>query len=146
MNRPWAALGLVLALCAMMPREASAQKAGSGRPGMTQNYPNPLNPKTLQPFTVGGYPNCPEPTKQYRITMQVRNVIGQIVSYPVLQGGSNGVPGGTPLKGVLLTCGKYEALWDEEHLGSGRAPSSGVYIFVLDQDGILISSKAIVSK
>ena len=146
MNRPWAALGLVLALCVIMPREASGQKPASGRPGMTQNYPNPLNPRTVQPFTVGGYPNCAEPNRQYRITLKVLNVLGQTVSFPVLVGGAGGVPGGTPLKGVLLTCNKYEALWDEKSFGNGREPASGVYIFVLDQDGVLISSKAIVSK
>ncbi|MEO7361559.1 MAG: hypothetical protein ABI120_14595 [Gemmatimonadaceae bacterium] len=147
MNRPWAALGLVLALCVIMPREASAQKSSApGRPGMTQNYPNPLNPKTTQPFTVGGFPTCAEPGRQYRITLKVLNVLGQTVSFPVLVGGTGGVSGGAPLKGVLLPCGSYQALWDEKNFGTGREPASGVYIFVLDQDGVLISSKAIVSK
>lgn len=147
MNRPWAALGLVLALCVIMPREASGQgSASSRRPSMTQNYPNPFNPATLQPFTVGGFPNCPEPGRQFRITLKVINVLGQTVGFPVLSGTVAGVPGGTPLSRVLLPCGKYEALWDEKKYGSGREPASGIYIFILDQDGVQVSSKAVVSK
>lgn len=147
MNRPWAALGLVLALCVIMPREASGQGSASSRKSsMTQNFPNPFNPKTYQPFTVAGGQPCAEPNRQYRVTLKVINVLGQTVGYPVLNGSSGGVAGGTPLRGVLLQCGKYEALWDEKSYGSGREPASGIYIFILDVDGALSSSKAIVSK
>ncbi|MEO7999649.1 MAG: hypothetical protein ABI852_19515, partial [Gemmatimonadaceae bacterium] len=148
MNRPWAALGLVLALCTIMPREASAQgsQKNGNKPSMRQNYPNPFNPATYQPFSVAG-PTCTaEPNRTHRITVKVINVLGQVVAYPVLNGTSGGVAGGTPLKGVLLPCGDHVALWDEKRFGSGREPASGIYIFLVDQDGVQVSSKAIVSK
>src|SRR5689334_13254614 len=138
MNRPWAALGLVLALCVIMPRSAQAQGSQKpGKPTIGQNYPNPFNPETFVPFTVGEVPNCPEGGKQYRVTMKVYNQLGQVVAIPVMYGAAGGVSGGTPLDRVLLTCGSYRARWDGKTIFNGREAASGIYRIVIDQDGVL---------
>jgi hypothetical protein len=150
MNRPWAALGLVLALCVIMPRSAQAQgeTKPSSKPRMGQNYPNPFNPLTFVDFFVGGYDSavgsasCTEPSRQYRITMKVYNMLGQVVAVPVLQGGGDG---GAPINRIMLSCGAYKAKWDGKTL-NGREAASGIYRIVIDQDGALTSVQAIVGK
>lgn len=147
MSRPWAALGLVLALCMIMPREASGQSSkAANAPKMSQNYPNPFNPETWQPFVVGGFPTCPDPSRLYRVSMRVLNMIGQVIAVPVMRGSSGGVSGGTPLKNVSLPCGSYEAFWNGKVISNGREAASGIYWFVLEQDGVSTVSRAIVSK
>jgi hypothetical protein len=147
MNRPWAALGLVLALCVFMPRDASAQGSISpSKPRMSQNYPNPFNPVTRVDFFVGGYPTCTEPGKSYQVTVRVLNSFTQPVAYPVLEGGSVGVPGATPLRSVSLPCGKYTAFWDGKNASNGREASSGIYFFQFIQDGVATSVRAVVGK
>ncbi len=147
MNRPWAALGLVLALCVIMPRDASAQVSpASSAPRMKQNYPNPFNPETTTEFFVGGYPTCAEPGKAYQVTVRVLNSFTQVVSYPVLLGSSGGVSGGTPLRNVSLPCGAYKAFWDGKVLSNGREAASGIYFIQVIQNGVAASIRAIVGK
>lgn len=147
MNRPWAALGLVLALCVIMPRDASAQVTQqSSRPTIKQNYPNPFNPETTTEFSVGGHPTCPEPGKSYQVTVRVLNSFTQVVAYPVLLGSSGGVAGGTPLNGVSLPCGTYKAFWDGKVLSNGKSVASGVIFIQVIQNGVPASIKAIVGK
>ena len=59
MYHRWAALALVLALCAISPKKAAGQRlaARAARPEgasagtLGQNYPNPFNPDTYIPFS-----------------------------------------------------------------------------------------------
>ena len=147
MNRLWAALGLVLALCVIMPRDASAQGAKpSSKPRMGQNYPNPFNPVTTIPFFVGGYPTCTEPGKTYQITMKVLNSFTQFQAYPVLLGSTGGVAGGTPLNNVSLPCGAYKAFWDGKVAGNGKEAASGVYFIQTIQNGVSASIRSFVGK
>ena len=147
MKRPWAALGLVLALSVIMPRHADAQdKKASNKAVLKPNYPNPFNPETFIPFTVGGFPDCPDAGKLYKITFSVYNVIAQVVAVPVLRGSSGGVSGGTPLDHISLPCGEYLAWWDGRARSNGRSAASGVYTLVLEQDGVPVTRKAIVAK
>lgn len=149
MNRPWAALGLVLALCAIMPRSAQAQ-GRPGRPTIGRNYPNPFNPETKAGFSVGrvqgeGSP-CIDPTKLYRVSVKVYNMLGKVVGVPFMFGGNApGVPGGTPLDRVQLACGDYRLRWDGKTL-NGHEAASGLYRIVIDQDGVLASIQVIVGK
>lgn len=148
MNRPWAALGLVLALCVIMPRSAQAQGGQKpGKPTLGQNYPNPFNPETFAPFTVGGYPNCDaQPGRQYRVSVRIYNMIGQVVAIPQLFGSvSQGPDGGTRLDRIQLPCGQYRMRWDGKTT-NGREAASGIYRIVLEQDGVLTSVQAIVGK
>lgn len=147
MNRPWAALGLVLALSVIMPRDASAQGSQpSSKPTMKQNYPNPFNPETTTEFYVGGYPACAEPGRAYQVTVRILNSFTQIVAYPVLLGSSGGVSGGTPLNRVSLPCGAYKARWDGKVMSNGREAASGVYFIQVNQNGETASIRAFVSK
>jgi hypothetical protein len=78
MKLRWAALGVVLALSALMPHAASGQPARR-RPKVTlgQNYPNPFNPETRIPFGVDA--ECSEPGRQYRVTLRIFNLLSQEV-------------------------------------------------------------------
>lgn len=147
MKRPWAALGLVLALSVFMPRHATAQgTAASSKPTLGQNYPNPFNPETTIPFTVGGYPNCPEPSRRYKVSLRIYNIIVDLVAIPVLKGSSGGVNGGTPIDQVSLPCGQYEGYWDGKNRSNGREAASGIYLMRLDVDGVLVVRRAVSVK
>ena len=152
MKQWWAALLVVLALCAFNPRMAAAQSTqqGSRDQGagavLGQNYPNPFNPETTIPFSIGGDPGCPDPSRQFRVSLKIYNVLAQLVAVPVLQGGSAGVAGGQPLNNVLLTCGQYRAYWDGKYLENGREVASGVYMYRLEVDGKALFRKMIVMK
>lgn len=138
MKLRWAALSLVLALCALVPHTADAQ-AGEPQPGrrrvgtLGQNYPNPFNPETWIPFGVDTL--CTEPNRQYRVTMRIHNTLTQVVAMPELVGGSGTATGGSRLENLVLTCGKYTAYWDGKFLNTNRDVASGVYIYRLDVDG-----------
>ena len=148
MNRLWGALGLVLALTAVMPRVSQAQDGRDRKPGMSlgQNYPNPFNPETRIPFGVGDSPTCTESTKQYRVSLKVYNLLSQPVATPVLQGGSGGVAPGQSLENVTISCGEYVAYWDGKVASTGREAASGVYYYRLEVNGVPLLKKMIVVK
>src|SRR6185295_369837 len=57
MYHRWAALALVLALCAVPTKQAAGQDAATQPRGrklgvLGQNYPNPFNPETHIPFKI----------------------------------------------------------------------------------------------
>ena len=152
MKLRWAALIAVLALSALMPRPSEAQTSGqppqsprrSGSLG--QNYPNPFNPETFFPFSVGE-PDCTtDPTRQYRVTLRVYNLLAQVVAVPVLQGSSVvGANGNAPaVENLTLGCGSYRAYWDGKYLNSSREAASGVYLFRLDVDGKVAGVKKLL--
>lgn len=148
MQRSWAALGLVLALSAIMPKVSGAQdtrKKGQGV-SLGQNYPNPFNPETRFNFALGDPPTCTEPGKQYRVTVKIYNVLAQLVAIPVLQGGSGGVAGGQPLDNVSLTCGEYVAYWDGKVRNTGREAASGVYLYRIEANGVIVTNKMVSVK
>jgi hypothetical protein len=149
MKQWWAALSVVLALCAFNPRLVAAQSSQSGSKDQSgtavlgQNYPNPFNPETTIPFDIGGASGCTDPSRQYRVSLKIYNVLAQLVAIPILQGGS---AGGQPLSNVLLTCGQYKAYWDGKYLENGREVASGVYMYRLEVDGKPLFRKMIVMK
>ena len=142
MKRVWAALGLVLALTAFMPREARAQDTRDRKPKMSlgQNYPNPMNPETTIPFSVGDPPSCTDNGAQYRVSLKIYNLLSQLVATPVLQGPA------TPVDNVTISCGEYKAYWDGKVQGSGREAASGVYYYRLEVNGTPLLKKMIVVK
>ncbi len=146
MQRSWAALGLVLALSAIMPNVSEAQdtRVKSSKGSLGQNYPNPFNPETSIPFSVGDdSPTCSNPAKLYRVSMRIYNVLAQLVAVPVLQRGSAGVSGGQPLDNVSIACGDYVAYWDGKVRNTGREAASGVYLYRLEVDGVPLMKKMI---
>ena len=160
MKHRWAApAAVVLALSAFVPHALAAQ-AGSP-PGTTpstrresppglglgQNFPNPFNPETRIPFSVGDAPTCTEqPSRLYRVSLRIYNLLAQLVAVPVLQGGAGDVAGGQPLENVTLTCKQYTAYWDGKYLNTDREVASGIYLYRLEVDGKAVVKKMIVMK
>lgn len=134
----WAALTVVLAFSALMPRTAAAQ-TGAQPPvqrrggSVGQNYPNPFNPDTRIPFTVGDPAKCNG--ERHRVTLRIYNLLAQVVAVPQIQGGSSSVSGGEPIENIELECGAYMAYWNGKYLNTTREAASGVYLYRLEVDG-----------
>ena len=148
----WAALVFVLALGALVPRHALAQGSNLPAPGKSRaglflgpNYPNPLVSETRIPFTVGDSA-CAEPTRQYKVSLRIYNVLVQLVGVPVLQNGTITLSGGQPLEGVQLTCGRYIAYWNGMSVIDKRPVSAGPYLYRLEVDGQADVKKMFVVK
>ena len=148
MKQCWAGGFVVLALLALPATSAGAQGQQSSRENRTgselkQNYPNPFNTETRIAFSVGGYPNCIDPSRQYRVSLRIFNVLAQQVAVPVLQGGTST---GQAVDNVFLTCGEYTAYWDGRDRGSNREAASGIYSYRLEVNGAPITRKMTVRK
>jgi hypothetical protein len=151
MKQRWATRLTVVALCALTATSAAAQGQQASRDAKTgselkQNYPNPFNPETHIAFTLGGYPNCVDLGRQYRVSLKIYNVLAQLVAVPVLQGGASGITGGQPLENVFLTCGEYTAYWDGKVRGTDREAASGIYSYRLEINGTPITRKMTIRK
>ena len=141
MSLRWAALALVLALCAVPTKQAAGQQATqqpSRKPGVLgQNYPNPFNPETAIPFGV----ECEgDAGKQHAVSLRIYNVLSQLVAIPTLDGP------GTPVENLKLTCGQYTARWNGKVRNTGREAASGVYVYMLTVDDVPIAKKMFVAK
>lgn len=150
MKQCWAARLFVLALLAL-PASLAAQGQQSSRDNRTgselrQNYPNPFDTDTRIAFSVGGFPNCVDPSRQYRVSLRIFNVLAQQVAVPALQGGASGVEGGQALENLFLTCGEYTAYWDGKVRGTSREAASGIYSYRLEVNGSPITRKMTVRK
>ena len=146
MYHRWAALVLVLALCAVPTKQAAGQDTSTPPRGrkqsgvLGQNFPNPFNPDTHIPFSVIG---CEGSVSQRVVSVRIYNVLAQLVAVPHLEG-----PIGLdrPLQNLTLPCGDYSAFWDGKVLNSGREAASGVYLIELVVDGNRYPRKAFVAK
>jgi hypothetical protein len=152
----WAALVLVLALCAMSPKNAAGQtqsqkpRGHSAGGGIGNNYPNnPFNPDTYIPFTVGDS-SCAGASEQHDVTVRIVNILGQTVVFPILYGASStsttSLPSalnGRPITHVALSCGNYVAYWNGKISPSGREAASGVYLVQLLVDNRPAGTKKI---
>lgn len=173
MRHRWAALVVVLALGALAPGFAEAQgSSGSGSrrdtasrqsvpvapqrstvpdnpsgrsPGfeLGQNFPNPFNPTTTIPFTIGDFPTCTDPGRQHRVSLRIYNVIGQLVAVPILQGGDGA---GQPMANLQLRCGSYTAWWNGNYLNTSQEVASGIYLYRIEVDGKVATKKMLVLK
>ena len=146
----WAAFAAVLTL-ALTPQLGSAQGSTQGtskRPAVAlgQNFPNPFNPETRIPFTVGDFPTCADGGRQYKVSLRVYNLLAQLAAVPVLQGGTGNVAGGQQLEHVLLTCGQYTAYWNGMYRNTANEVASGIYMYALEVDGQRVVKKMIVMK
>jgi hypothetical protein len=152
MKHGWAALALsVLALGAFAPRSLDAQEPSANPPPrertpgfeLGQNYPNPFNPTTTIPFMIGDPPTCTEAGRLHRVTLRVYNMIGQLVSVPILQG--DPAPG-EPVQNLSLPCGSYTAFWNGKYLNTSQEVASGVYLYKIEVDGKVFAKKMLVTK
>jgi hypothetical protein len=152
MKHRWAALSTVLALGWLMPHVTAAQ--GASPPStvrersrgfeLGQNFPNPFNPTTTIPFTIGDPPMCTDASQEHRVTLRIYNVLAQLVAIPILQGGD--VAAGQPLVNVPLRCGAYTAYWNGNYLSTSQEVASGVYLYRIEVDGKAVVKKMIVLK
>ena len=152
MKHGWAALALsVLALVAFAPGSVDAQ-GGSANPPPTErkpgfelgrNYPNPFNPTTTIPFTIGDPPTCSEAGRLHRVNLRIYNMIGQLVSVPILQG--DPAPG-EPIQNLSLPCGSFTAFWNGKYLNTSQDVASGVYLYKIEVDGQVNAKKMLVTK
>lgn len=138
----WAALALVLALCAVPAEKAAGQSSSTPPRGrklgvLGQNYPNPFNPETRIRFALA----CEG--EQHTVSVRIYNVLAQLVAVPVLEGA---VGNGRPLQSLPLPCGEYVAYWNGKVLDTDREAASGVYLYELVIDGERTSRKMIVTK
>ena len=153
----WAALGLVLALWAMSPKNAAGQTSKAPRGpsvgAFGKPYPNPFNPEVRIPFSIGT-PDCADAGQQYDVTIQIKNILAQVVAIPVLEGagkvvssGTSGFAGGlTPVSHLRLSCGNYSAYWDGNVLGTQKEAASGIYVVIMLVDGQLSGTKRIFNR
>ena len=151
----WAALALVLALCAFAPKHAAGQQSQSPRGrkagSLGQNYPNPANPQTIIPFTVGAE-SCTGDGggPKHVVTLRIYNILSQLVAVPKLRSPSGGSDSSAtiarPIQGLRLTCGSYSALWDGKHMSTGREVPAGTYVYELIVDGQREVRKMLVGK
>jgi hypothetical protein len=151
MKKLWGGL-MVLSLSAFVPALAAGQggqpQSGRGRAGLDlgQNYPNPVNSDTRIPFTVGDAA-CSDPSRLYRVSLRIYNVVAQLVAVPVLQGGTGNVSGGgEPIENLYLTCNQYTAYWDATYRNTGQDVANGVYLYRLEVDGKAVVKKMLVQK
>lgn len=150
----WAALLFVLAFCAMSPKNAAGQQSklpqgrSAGRLG--PNYPNPFNPDTKLPFSVGDS-TCVAGSGQHVVTMQLLNILGLTVAYPSMFGpaatSTTSIPSSLrgPVHDMVLACGDYEAIWRGKD-ANGREAASGVYIELVTIDGFRLPPRRIYYK
>lgn len=147
MKKHWRALFVVLTLCVLLPLTVAAQGtptpgggAGGKLPELGQNYPNPVVTDTKIPFTVAGGPSCEDPSRLYRVSVRIYNILSQLVAVPVLQ------PSGEPAENLMLTCNQYTAYWDAKYSKTGQAVPDGIYLYRLEIDGRAVTKKLIVAK
>ena len=116
----WAALLLVLALCAMSPKTAAGQSQPQprGQKSVRKPYPNPFNPDIKIPFPVEPDGGCVDSSRANVVAVRISNILSQEVAVPILAnlpGVTTSVPPslvGASLSNVKLVCGDYEAYWD----------------------------------
>ena len=148
MKQCWAGGLVVLALLALPASTAGAQGQTSSRENRTgselkQNYPNPFNADTRIAFSVGGYPNCIDPSRQYRVSLRIYNLLAQEVAVPVLQGG---IAAGQRVENLFLTCGEYTAYWEGKVGNASREAASGIYVYKLEVNGSPLTRKMTIRK
>lgn len=143
----WAALVLVLALCAMSPKYAAGQSTqqqprGHSAGSLGRAWPNPFNPQTFIRFTVGDTANgCANDRQQHVVTMRIMNILAQQVAVPLFHGPETGWVSTTtsaegPIENLQLPCGVYVAWWNGNVQGTNKEAASGTYLvqFFVDRD------------
>src|SRR6478752_8173564 len=90
----WAALLLVLALCAMTPKNAAGQTQTQSPRGQKSGvfgkpWPNPFNPEIHIPVSVDTTGGCRDASRQGNVvTLRISNILSQEVAVPILEDGS----------------------------------------------------------
>ena len=151
----WAALVLVLALCAKLPKNAAGQSQptprGHGAGTLGKPYPNPFNPEVFIPFSVfDDDGKCTDGRQLHVVNVRILNILAEPVAVPGLQGPSSSVTtgttdplGGTPLSNLKIGCGAFTAYWDGKIPGTTKDAASGMYLVQFFVDGARVDTKRI---
>ncbi|MEP6493128.1 MAG: hypothetical protein ABJF01_10655 [bacterium] len=155
----WAALVLVLALCAMSPKNAAGQTQvqsprGHGVGKLGRPYPNPFNPEVFIPFDVVETDGiCTDGREPHVVSVRILNILAQPVAVPEFAGPSTNVTtpvpsplGGARLSNLKLGCGSYVAHWLGNMDGNGKEAASGMYLVQFFVDGKLVDTKRIFNR
>lgn len=137
-GRAWT--GLLLGLAVGWAAPASSQER-SPRPvfQLGDNRPNPFFPATSIPFVLT--PEACADGHTPLVTLEIYNVLVQVVAIPELQTG-----GRERVRGLPLQCGSYVAYWSGRYLDDEREVTPGVYYYRLTVDGQSQVKKMIVRK
>lgn len=137
-GRAWT--GLLLGLAVGMAAPGSAQER-SPPPTfeLGDNYPNPFFPATSIPFVLT-QEACTDGHVPL-VTLEIYNVLVQVVAVPELQTG-----GRERVRGLRLRCGEYVAYWNGRYLDEDREVTPGVYYYRLTVDGQSQVKKMIVRR
>jgi hypothetical protein len=149
----WAALVLVLALCAISPKNAAGQTQsqkprGHGAGGIGLSYPNPFNPDNKTEFTVGNE-SCLGLGEQHVVSVRILNILAQPVAIPVLYAGTTATTSGSsalsgqPITNLRLACGGYVSYWNGKVGSTGREAASGPYLVQVWVDAQLVGTSKI---
>lgn len=113
----------------------AAQDARSGQTNgfqLGENYPNPFNPETTIPFTLGE--GLFVDGRAVVVSIRIYNILTQLVAHPV----ALGHPSGEGIEVDQLEYyqpGEYEAFWDGTDQ-MGRQVASGIYLMQLSVNGL----------
>jgi hypothetical protein len=125
-RRRWPGWGVVLTLGLAPP--AVAQERPPPPVELRENTPNPFFPSTTIPFVL--HPELCERGHQPLVSLNVYNVLAQVVAVPILMHSN-----GERLDGLRLRCGEHEAYWDGGLSNSNRELTPGIYYAQLVVDG-----------
>ncbi|HTE44773.1 MAG TPA: hypothetical protein VK636_05980 [Gemmatimonadaceae bacterium] len=155
----WAALVLVLALCAMSPKNAAGQTQsqvprGPGAGKLGRAFPNPFNPRVFIPFTVvDADGNCTDGREIHVVSVRILNILAAPVAIPILDGpapnSTTSIPSalkGASFANLKIGCGAYLAYWDGNLQGTTKEAASGIYVVQFFVDGKLVDSKRIYNR
>jgi len=122
----WPGWGLALTLGLAPP--TSAQERPPPMVELRENAPNPFFPSTTIPFVL--HSELCERGHQPLVSLNVYNVLAQVVAVPILQNSN-----GERLDALRLRCGMHEAFWDGKLLDTNRELTPGIYYAQLVVDG-----------
>jgi hypothetical protein len=149
MSYRWAALVLVLALCAMTPKNAAGQTQPQSSRGHSVKVgsKNPFNPDIhitiLVPDSTTVNNRCVGDNGKHVVSARILNIFGQAVVVPQLfaRGGDftaiDQSLRGAAITNLSLSCGTYDAYWNGHQRNDLSRPesASGTYLVVVSIDG-----------
>jgi hypothetical protein len=131
---------LILFLLAgsLSPPTLEAQSAAPARQATTarsfaieQNYPNPVNPETWIPFTLGA--PLFDDGEPVTVTIRIYNMLNQVVAIPQAVDHPNGRA--TPVFNLPYTDpGRQTAYWDGRNLAGELVPTGVYYVQMVVTD------------
>lgn len=136
MRRVFGVTVVLLLALGLFPTDSFGQTAGN--PGrdrgfqLEANFPNPFNPETRIPFTLGD--ELFKEGKPVKVTLVIFTTLMNVVAFPTALETDQG--NARKLQNLEYTSpGRKVAFWDGHDL-SGREVASGVYMYQLIVDGV----------